>query len=99
MNSLFEASSRIEQFRAGSLSSTVARIEANFLGSRKETTPAVLAENQIGMDLLLAAILIKKNSSQINEILHAVGILLALPSILREDEIVESLSLAAGNTG
>ena len=99
MNDLFKASSRIEEFRAGSLGSTIAKIEAKFLGSKKRTTPKVLAENQIGMDLLLAAILIKKSSSQINEILHAIGILLALPSILRDGEIVESLSLAAGNTG
>lgn len=99
MDSLFQASSRIEQFRAGSLSSAVAKIEAKFIGSRKETASTALTENQIGGDLLLAAILIKKNSSQINEILHAVGILLVLPTILREGEIVESLSLAAGNTG
>jgi hypothetical protein len=99
MNTLFEASTRIEKFRAGSLGSTVAKVEAEFIGSSKETTSIILAENQIGMDLLLAAILFKKYSSQINEIIHAVGILLALPTILREGEIIESLSLAAGNTG
>jgi len=99
MNALFEASTRIETFRDGSLGSTVANIESKFIGSSKATTPTILADNQIGMDLLLAAILIKKNSAQINEILHAVGILLALPTILCEGEIVESLSLAAGNTG
>lgn len=43
--------------------------------------------------------MIKKSSSQISEILHAVGILLALPALLEEDEVLESLSLAAGNTG
>jgi len=51
------------------------------------------------MGLMLAALLIKRQASQINEIVHAVGILLALPHILEEDEIVEGLSLAAGNTG
>ena len=98
-NSLFEASTRIEKFRAGSLRASVSKIEAQIVGKSKATTPDILTENRIGIDLLLAAILIKKSSSQIDEILHAVGILLALPSILREGEIVESLSLAAGNTG
>jgi hypothetical protein len=46
-----------------------------------------------------AAMLIKRNASQINEIVHALGILLTLPYILEENELVESLSLAAGNTG
>ncbi|RXK53900.1 hypothetical protein ESB00_17785 [Oleiharenicola lentus] len=50
-------------------------------------------------EVLLAALLVKKHSSQINEIVHALGILLALPSILEKGERVESLSLGAGNTG
>ena len=49
--------------------------------------------------MLAAAILIKKHSSQIDEIIHAVGILIALPTILEPGEVIESLSLAAGNTG
>ena len=43
--------------------------------------------------------LIKHNSSQINEIVHSLGILLSLPKILEEGEKVESMSLAAANTG
>lgn len=99
MNDLFAAASRIETFRDGSLSSAVAKIEARLVGSDKTKTPGILAEINVGIELLLAAILVKKSSSQINEILHAAGILLALPSILQDGESVESLSLAAGNTG
>ena len=36
---------------------------------------------------------------QINVIVHAVGILVALPKILELGELVQSLSLGAGNTG
>ena len=36
---------------------------------------------------------------QINVVVHAAGILLALPYILEEGEVVEALSLGAGNTG
>ncbi len=46
-----------------------------------------------------AALMIKRNASQIDEIVHTLGILLALPNILTQDELVESLSLAAGNSG
>ncbi|HEX2899358.1 MAG TPA: hypothetical protein VHS96_06530, partial [Bacteroidia bacterium] len=53
----------------------------------------------VSAELMLAALLIKKHSNQISEIIHTVGILLVLPVILEPGEIVESLSLAAGNTG
>ena len=41
----------------------------------------------------------KRSAGQINVIVHAVGILVALPKILEPGELVQSLSLGAGNTG
>lgn len=38
-------------------------------------------------------------AGQINVIIHAAGIICSLPAILRTGEIVESVSLGAGNTG
>src|SRR5258708_909726 len=99
MTTLLEATTRIDTFRSDSLSSAVSGIERQFIGAKRETTSQLLSHAGINAELLLAAILIKRSSSQINEILHAVGMLLALPSILRDGEVVESLSLAAGNTG
>jgi hypothetical protein len=54
-----------------------------------------------GMDekVLRGALDIKRLAGQINVVIHAVGILIALPYILAEGERVESLSLGAGNTG
>ena len=46
-----------------------------------------------------AALLVKRSAGQINLIVHAVGILVALPKILEPGELVQSLSLGAGNTG
>lgn len=46
-----------------------------------------------------AAQIIKKASAQINEIVHAFGIINCLPFILRKDEIIESLSLGSGASG
>ncbi len=99
MNALFQASEMIQSFRAGSLRATIAAIEKDLSSATAEPSSQKLATLGIGPELLAATILIKKNSSQIDEIIHAVGILLALPSILQKGEIIESLSLAAGNTG
>ena len=99
MNALFQASARIEAFRAGSLRRTVADMEQAFRGAEKSRIPALLQQSGITLDLVLAALLIKRHSRQINEIIHAVGLLTALPCILEKGESVESLSLAAGNTG
>jgi len=46
--------------------------------------------------LFEAALIVKKISAQIDEIVHAAGILNALPAILQENEKIESISLAAG---
>ena len=99
MSALFQASEKIEAFRAGSLRATIATIEKELLSLPKEQSNQRLTVLGIGPELLAAAILIKKRSSQIDEIIHAVGILIALPSILENGETIESLSLAAGNTG
>lgn len=42
---------------------------------------------------------VKKVAGQINVIIHAAGILCSLPHILKPGELVESVSLGAGNTG
>ncbi len=46
-----------------------------------------------------SALEIKKLSTQIDEIVHASGIILSLPKILLEGEKVEELSLASGSSG
>lgn len=46
-----------------------------------------------------AAQIIKNASAQIDEIVHAFGIINCLPSILQKDEIIESLSLGSGASG
>ena len=50
-------------------------------------------------NLLQAALIVKRISSQIDEIVHAAGIIMCLPKILEEGEIIQSLSLAAGAEG
>lgn len=99
MNGLVGASELLQLFRGKSFPDTVSTIERLFLGTDKVTVLPFLSERSLNDDLLAAALLIKHNASQIDEIVHTLGILLALPNILDQDERVESLSLAAGNTG
>lgn len=89
----------LEGFQSGSLREAVRKLEQRLAGLTKAEAPDRLGQLGVSMELLLAALLIKKQAGQINEIVHAIGILLALPHILEEGEIVKELSLAAGNTG
>src|SRR5205085_11454138 len=46
-----------------------------------------------------AALIVKKVSAQIDEMVHATGIINCLPKILEPNETIEDLSLAAGSEG
>jgi hypothetical protein len=99
MSGLLEASALLDSFRGDSLRKAVAKVERKLVGLTKVEAPGQIGQLGVRMELMIAALLIKQHSSQINEIVHAIGILLALPHILEESETVESLSLCAGNTG
>jgi hypothetical protein len=59
----------------------------------------VLTSSGAEAEVLGAAGLIKQLAGQINVVIHALGILLCLPRILQADEVIEYVSLGAGNTG
>jgi hypothetical protein len=48
---------------------------------------------------LEAAFELKRSVSELNTFIHAVGIIASLPHLLRSGEVIESVSLGAGNTG
>jgi hypothetical protein len=58
-----------------------------------------LRDEGVSTDAFQAALNVKKSVGQINVVIHALGILLALPHVLDPDERVEFLALGAGNTG
>jgi hypothetical protein len=99
MNQLAAAANILDRFRRGSLRNSIAEVERTLVGLTSAKAASHLDQFGVRMELLLAALVIKRNAAQINEIVHAVGILLALPHILEPKEVVEGLSLAAGNTG
>lgn len=84
------------------------KIVADFKGNNLKQSLNVLRGDLIGKDinqiiepseLFEAALVVKKLSAQIDEMVHASGIIKCLPLILEDNEIIESLSLAAGADG
>lgn len=81
------------------LTTTVALLEANLNGANSNRVNNIITTEEIDLNMLKAALLVKKSISQIDVVIHAIGIINALSYILDEDEKVENLSLGAGNTG
>jgi hypothetical protein len=96
---LNHAASVLSGFRASSFRDTISRIESSCTKCSAAKVELSLGQQGVTEALLSAALWMKWNSRQINEIVHATGVLLALPRILEPDECIESVSLAAGNTG
>jgi len=99
MKDLASAVERVQDFVKGSFKQQVTTIERRITNQSSEKILPLTNEFGVDLSLLLGALTIKQVFGQINEIIHAVGILLLLPYILSTDEVIESVSLAAGNTG
>jgi hypothetical protein len=89
----------LQTFRGTDLTQTIYQIEKSMKGVSAENYAAVLSTSGAKAEVLGAAGLVKQLAGQINVVIHALGILLCLPHILRPGEIVEYVSLGAGNTG
>jgi hypothetical protein len=89
----------VRKFKGSRLSTTIGQLERSAEARKGDDLRKFLAEKAIDGPLLRSAVAVKRAAAQIDEVVHAVGTLLALPEILDEDEVIESLSLAAGNTG
>lgn len=97
---LVEAVALLDAFTEESgLTSWIAALEGGLQGADGSSIAAAIEREGIGRATLDAALLIKRMSGQINVLVHAIGIMNALPYILEPGEHVESLSLGAGNTG
>jgi hypothetical protein len=97
---LADALAAVERFAApDALTFRIADIEHSLSMLTREKAADALTADGIDPGLLQAALAVKRVSGQINVIVHAVGLLVALPHVLEPGERVESLSLGAGNTG
>ena len=89
---------QVTRFAGVNLASKIAELEFKVNGLDKSQVTQWLQASSIDQRLFDAARDIKRASSQIDVILHAVGILVLLPSILADGEAVQSVSLGAGST-
>jgi len=89
----------IAAFRGVGLTSSIAGLEASVRSADSAAVTSLLAEKGLGVATYEAALEIKSMSARIDDIVHALGILSALPNILEPGEVVQGVSLAAGNTG
>ena len=89
----------ISEFQGTSLTANLAHIESLVVGLDSIKLQELCVGRNINDQLLASAVSIKKLAGQINVIIHAAGILCSLPAILKPGEVVESISLGAGNTG
>jgi hypothetical protein len=89
----------LQTFHGPDLTQTIYQIEKSVKGVSAENYAAVLSVSGAKAEVLGAAGVVKQLAGQINVVIHALGILLCLPHILRPGEIIEYVSLGAGNTG
>ena len=97
--SLLQAIETIRAFQGESLTASLAAMEQAVQGVSSETSESFCSDWGINDEFLDSALEIKRMAGQINVIIHAAGIIRSLPAILRSGELVESVSLGAGNTG
>jgi hypothetical protein len=96
---LVQAAAVLERFGGDKITSRLSEIEHLLRGSTQFQWSNMLSSYGEQAEMLSAAALMKKVAGQINVVIHAVGILACLPRLLDQDEIVEYVSLGAGNTG
>lgn len=89
----------LEAFQGDSLTASLSRIEGSIVGLNGDQLSAFCADRSIDASFMSSAASVKKVAGQINVIIHAAGTLCSLPHILNPGEVVESVSLGAGNTG
>jgi hypothetical protein len=97
--SIDSAIKAISKFQGDSLTESLSILEEGILGADSEKSLNYCSENNITDNFIDSALAIKKVAGEINLIIHASGILHALKDILKSGEIVQSVSLGAGNTG
>ena len=99
MSSIVDAAKSIQAFANGSLRQKIGQLEKMFQGKDSHQIADLLPKIAVNSNLLIAGIALKQVVGQINVLIHAVGILICLPYVMEEGEVIEALSLGAGNTG
>lgn len=89
---------RVATFTGKNLTSTISKLQYKFENLGRDQIAQQIEAHQINADLLRAALFVKHSAAQIDVVIHALGILALLPTVLDPDETLESLSLGAGSS-
>ena len=83
---------------AGPLTTAIAELEQQLVGLDATRVAATADSGGVDGDLLRSAIIVRRDLGRISDLIHAAGIVLVLPQVLEDGEIVTNRpSLAAGN--
>lgn len=100
MLDLQDAAKSLEAFYGGSsLTKRISQLETCVSQKCGKDVDTLLCEEGVCGDVLDSAFLFKSVAGQINVVIHALAVLISLPRILENGEIVQYVSLGAGNTG
>lgn len=100
MTHLADAVRAVEKFSApADLTVRISKLEGDLGQLTREQAIAYLETEGVGSPALLGALAVKAIAGQINVVVHTLGILVSLPYVLSSGEVIEELSLGAGNTG
>lgn len=89
----------IKAFQGESLTQSLADIEKGLSGTGSDELGELYSARGLDESFMNSAVTVKRITSQIDVIIHAAGILRSLTGILQPNEVIESVSLGAGNTG
>lgn len=81
----------------GALTSRIVGLEAAVIGHDVASATELAAAGQLGSDTFLGALILKETAAQIDNLVHATGIMTALPWVTDPGEKIKYVSLAAGS--
>jgi hypothetical protein len=94
-----DAIAAFQKFCGSNLTQTLSEIEWSIRGVSTERLGDALEKFGASGNTFAAAGQLKEVVGQLNVVIHALGILLCLPHVMEPGEVVEYVSLGAGNTG
>ena len=89
----------LNKFKGVSLTESLSFLEKEIIGADAKSAFECCSKKNINDEFIKSSLAVKEVAGEINVIIHASGILHSLKSILIKNEIVQSVSLGAGNTG
>ncbi|MEG2936506.1 MAG: hypothetical protein RR844_08455 [Clostridium sp.] len=89
----------IKHYSNSNLTNNICSLQKQLANTSGKDLAEVVNEDENSLTTLKAAMEVKSLMGQINIIIHALGIINSLPYILENEEVIESVSLGADNSG